>query len=157
MVSVREVIYEITHINEESVPRWIAKGINSLSPEMLEKAIMENQDPLLLAEYLNLENSFVKIAAKTLLKTYWELASFTFKDPQEVYNQLSKDPEKKKLLDTERGRAWLIYVRRRCNEYYYVYTWDKCPVCRSTVQHHKGNGGGMYICEKCGHQVRTWS
>lgn len=157
MPSIREILHEIRNLNEESIPQWIAKGVNSLTPEMLEKAIMENQDPLLIAGYLNLENPLIKIVAKTLLKTHWERIHFTFKDHWELYNQVSKDPEKKKLLDTPVGQAWLIYVRERCNEYYYIYTWDKCPRCKSQMDHQKTkSGGGTYICRKCGHQVRAW-
>lgn len=126
MASLQEIVWEITHINEESVPRWIAKGLNSLTPEMLEKAILEWQDPLLLAGYLHLENPAVKFVAVTyILKPYWERAEKTLNDPWELYNQIAMDPEKKKLLDTERGRAWLNYVRKRCYDYYYEYTWGK--------------------------------
>lgn len=126
-ISLREIIYEITHINEESVPRWIAKGLISLTPEMLEKAILDWEDPLLLAEYLHLENPAVKfVAVNYILKPYWERVKKTLNDdPWELYNQIAMDPEKKKLLDTPRGRAWLNYVRKRSYQYYYNYAWGK--------------------------------
>lgn len=126
-ISLREIIYEITHISEESVPRWIAKGVSNLTPEMLETAILEWQDPLLLADYLHLENPAVKFVARTyILKPFWERVKKTLNDePLELYNLIAKDPEKKKLLDTERGRAWLNYVRKRCYRYYYGYTWGE--------------------------------
>lgn len=92
---------------------------------MLEEAILEWRDPLELAEYLNLENPLVKFVAKTLLKKYWDKVEHTLSDPMELYNQIAKDPEKKKLLDTARGRKWLTYVRRRCYDYYYNYTWNQ--------------------------------
>lgn len=110
MPSIREILHEIRNLNEESIPQWIAKGVNSLTPEMLEKAIMENQDPLLIAGYLNLENPLIKIVAKTLLKTHWERIHFTFKDHWELYNQVSKDPEKKKLPACPRYTLFSSYT-----------------------------------------------
>ncbi len=122
---ITEIIYEISHLDDRSVERWMVKGLTSLTPEMLDKAIREWQDPLLLAEYLNLENPLVKLVAKTLLKRYWETVDATLSDPWELYNQIAKDPVKKKLLDTPRGRQWISYVRKRCYEYYYNYAWGK--------------------------------
>lgn len=126
-MSLQEIIREITHLNEESVPRWIAKGLNSLTPEMLEKAILEWQDPLLLVEYLHLENPAVKFVAVTyILKPYWERVKETLNDdPWILYDQIARDPEKKKMLDTPKGREWLNYVRKRSYQYYYEYTWGK--------------------------------
>lgn len=92
---------------------------------MLEKAVNEWQDPLLLSEYLHLENPAVKWVAVTfVLNPYWEKIEFVLTDPLELYNHISKDQEKKKILDTERGRKWLTYVRKRCYDYYYNYTWN---------------------------------
>lgn len=122
--SISEIIYEITHLDDHSVERWIVKGLTSLTPDMLEEAVRDWRDPLELAEYLNLENSLIKVVAKLILKRYWERVEYTLTNPWELYNQISKDPEKKKIMDTPQGRKWLTYVRTRCYDYYYNYTWN---------------------------------
>lgn len=121
MVAVQEVLYELKH--GVDIEHWIVKGLTSLTPDLLESAILEWQDPLGLADYLHLENRFVKFFVRTLLKEHWERVEHTLVDPWELYNQIARDPEKKKLLDTPQGRKWLTYVRRRCYNYYYDYTW----------------------------------
>lgn len=122
--SITEIIHEITHLDDNSINRWIVKGLTNLTPTMLEEAVRDWQDPLKLAEYLNLENTMVKLVAKTLLKRHWERIEYILTDPWELYNQIARDPAKKKILDTERGRNWLTYVRKRCYDYYYNYTWN---------------------------------
>lgn len=92
---------------------------------MLETAVNEWQDPLLLTEYLHLENPGVKwFAIRFVLKPYWERIDKVLSDPWELYNQISKDPVKKKILDTDRGRKWITYVRNRCYTYFYNYVWN---------------------------------
>jgi hypothetical protein len=131
IVGITDIIAEIMNINEETVPKWIAQGLVSLTPETLELAINEWQDPLMIAEYLNLENIIIKnLATRIILKPLWERVEFTLKDPWELYIQISRNQQKKKLLDTPRGRAWLSYVRERVYEYIFYYTWGrKCPLC----------------------------
>lgn len=122
MVTAQEVLYELRH--GVDIEHWIIKGLTSLTPELLERAILEWQDPLALAEYLHLENKFVKFFVRTLLKEHWDRVERTLVDPWELYKQIAKDLEKKKLLDTPQGRKWLTYVRKRCYNYYYDYTWN---------------------------------
>lgn len=125
MPSIRETLFEIRHLNDESsIQRWIAKGLTSLTPETLEKAIMEWQDPLLLAEYLNLENPAIKLVAKIFIRNKWERIEPIFIEPWLLYNYISKDPQKKALLDTAQGRKWLIYVQKRCFLYFRDYAWE---------------------------------
>ncbi len=124
MPSISEIVHEIVHLDDSSIERWTIRGLVSLTPEMLETAIREWQDPLSLAEYLNLENPMVKMVAKTLLKKYWEKVDVILTDPWELYNNIAEDPAKKELLDTPRGREWLSFVRKRCYDYFYDYTWD---------------------------------
>lgn len=124
MPSISEIVHEIVHLDDSSIERWTIQGLVSLTPEMLETAIREWQDPLSLAEYLNLENPMVRMVAKTLLKKYWEKVEIILTDPWELYNNIAEDPAKKELLDTPRGREWLSYVRKRCYDYFYDYTWD---------------------------------
>ena len=97
--------------------------MTELTPQMLAESVREWRDPLVLAEYMNLENPVIKVVAKLVLKKYWERAEYILTDPWELYNQISKDPEKKKILDTDRGRKWLTYVRIRCEDYFFNYTW----------------------------------
>jgi len=122
--SIPEIIHEITHLDENSIERWIVIGLTELTPEMLAESIREWRDPLILAEYMNLENPLIKTVARLILKKYWERAEYILTDPWEIYNQIAKDPEKKKILDTDRGRKWITYVRKRCYDYYYDYTWN---------------------------------
>jgi len=98
--------------------------LTELTPEMLSDSVREWSDPLVLVEYMNLENPVIKVVAKLILKKYWERAEYILTDPLEIYNQIAKDPVKKKILDTDRGRKWLTYVRKRCYDYYYDYTWN---------------------------------
>ena len=67
---------------------------------------------------------FKNFLEKLILKKYWERAEYILTDPLEIYNQIARDPEKKKILDTDRGRKWLTYVRKRCYDFYYDYTWN---------------------------------
>ncbi len=98
--------------------------MTELTPEMLSDSVREWRDPLVLAEYMNLENPVIKVVAKLILNKYWERVEYILTDPCELYNQIARDPEKKKILDTDRGRKWLTYVRKRCYDYYYDYTWN---------------------------------
>lgn len=159
MPTPQEVIRELLKLDEESAPRWIAEGLNSLTPEMLAVAIDEWQDPLLIAQFLNLESPVVKpLAIAFVLKPYWEQIELVMKDQNGLYNELSADPVKKKLLDTPRGKAWLRYVRERCYEYLRYYTWPReCPRCKSVMERKKvkadrSNGSepfDVYICNHC--------
>lgn len=125
MPEIREILYEIRHLKDESsIQRWITKGLTSLTSETLEKAIMEHQDPLLVAEYLNLNNPLIKIVAKVFIRNNWERIEPIFKNPLMLYNHISQDPQKKQLLDTAQGREWLTYVRKRCYSYFYKYAWE---------------------------------
>ena len=98
--------------------------MTELTPQMLAESVREWRDPLVLAEYMNLENPVIKVVAKLILNKYWERVEYILTDPWELYNQIARDPEKKKILDTDRGRKWLTYVRTRCYDYYYDYTWN---------------------------------
>lgn len=159
MPTVKEVIRELYNIDEDSAPEWIAQGLNSLTPEMLAEAIEEWQDPLLLAQYLNLESPIVRpLAIMFVLKPYWERIEQAMKDQNGLYLELSRDPAKKELLDTPRGKAWLKYVSERCYEYIRYYTWPReCPRCKSEMQRKKvkaaqSNGSELYdayICNRC--------
>ena len=122
--SIPEIIHEISHLDDHSIERWIIIGLTELTPEMLSDSVREWRDPLVLAEYMNLENPVIKVVAKLILKKYWERAEYILTDPLEIYNQIARDPEKKKILDTDRGRKWLTYVRKRCYDFYYDYTWN---------------------------------
>lgn len=125
MPSISDILFEIRHLNDEtSIQRWISQGLTSLTPETLETAIMEWQDPLLLVEYLNLEHPLVKPLAWYFIRTKWERIEPIFKDKMLLYSHISEDPKKKELLDTCRGRGWLTYVRNRCYAYFYKYAWD---------------------------------
>lgn len=124
MPNILQVIHEIRNLNDTSIERWIVSGLTSLTPELLEDSIREWRDPLTLVEFLNLENPLVKHAARLVLKTYWERAEHILTDPWELYNQIARDPKKKELLDTVRGREWLTYVRIRCENYFFNYTWN---------------------------------
>jgi len=97
--------------------------LTELTPELLEEYIRDWHDPLELTNYMNLENPIVKPFAKLILKKYWERAEYILTDPWELYNQIAKDPEKKKIIDTPQGRKWLTYVRVRCEDYFFNYTW----------------------------------
>lgn len=121
--SIPEIIHEISHLDDNSIERWIVLGLTELTPQMLAESVREWRDALVLAEYMNLENPVIKAVAKLILKKYWERAEYILTDPLELYNQIAKDPEKKKILDTDRGRKWLTYVRKRCYDYYFDYTW----------------------------------
>lgn len=123
MPSIPEIIHEIRHLDEQSIERWIVIGLTELTPELLEEYVREWRDPLELAKYMNLENPIVKPFAKWILKKYWERAEYILTDPWELYNQIATDPEKKKIMDTPQGRKWLTYVRTRCYDYYFNYTW----------------------------------
>ena len=122
--SIPEIIHEISHLDDHSIERWIVIGLTELTPEMLLDSVREWRDPLVLAEYMNLENPVIKVVAKLILNKYWERVEYILTDPCELYNQIARDPEKKKILDTDRGRKWLTYVRKRCYDYYYDYTWN---------------------------------
>lgn len=125
MPSISDITHAIKNLNEGNAELLISEGLTKLTPEMLEKAVKEWQDPLLLSEYLHLDNPAVKWVAKTfVLIPYWDRIDHTLTDPWELYNQISKDPAKKKILDTDRGRRWLTYARNRCYSYYYNYTWE---------------------------------
>ncbi|MDD3813249.1 MAG: hypothetical protein PHZ02_01275 [Desulfocapsaceae bacterium] len=125
MPTIQEILFEIRHLNDEnSIQRWITNGLTSLTPDLLEKAIMEWQDPLLVVEYLNLDNTLIKIIAKIFIKNNWDRIEPIFTDKWLLYNHISKDLQKKQLLDTPKGREWLSYVRRRCYSYFYKYAWE---------------------------------
>ncbi|MBU0777999.1 hypothetical protein KKF82_07055 [Patescibacteria group bacterium] len=122
--SIPEIIHEISHLDDHSIERWIVIGLTELTPQMLAESVREWRDPLVLAEYMNLENPVIKVVAKLILNKYWERVEYILTDPWELYNQIARDPEKKKILDTDRGRKWLTYVRTRCYDYYFDYTWN---------------------------------
>lgn len=125
MPDISEIIRELYSINEETLPKWIAAGVNSLTPQMLEHSINEWEDPLLVAEYYHLDNPVVKGIAKAFVfKPYWERVEQFLNSPDELYNEIAKDPAKKRLLDTPRGKAWLGFVRRRSYDYLYKLTWE---------------------------------
>lgn len=155
MPTIKEVINGLYDLNEETAPRWISQGVNSLTPEMLAKAIDEWQDPLLLSQYWCLDSPVVKpFVVMLVLKPYWEPIEQVLKDPNGLYSEISKDPAKKKLLDTTRGKAWLGYVQERTYEYIRYYTWPrKCPCCNSEMERKKvkaANGSyDAYICNSC--------
>lgn len=153
MPTAKEVVCGLYNIDEDSAPRWLAQGLNSLTPEMLAKAIDEWQDPLLLVEYLNLENPVVRpLAIIFVLKPYWERIEQTMKDQTGLYCEISTDPAKKKLLDTPRGKAWLRYVSARCYEYLRYYTWPrKCPQCESEMK----RSCDTYTCNCCEYTVKA--
>jgi hypothetical protein len=124
MPSIQELLFEIRHLNDETnIQRWTTKGLTSLTPETLEKAIMDWQDPLLLVGYLNLEHPLARPAVWYFLRTNWDRIKPVFQDKMMLYDYISKDQKKKELLDTERGREWLTYVRKRCYVYFYKYAW----------------------------------
>jgi len=153
MPTVKEIIRELYNIDEDSAAGWIAQGLNSLTPEMLEAAIYEWQDPLLLVQYLNLESPIVKpVAIFFVLKPYWERIEQVMKDQNGLYCELSTDPIKKKILDTPRGKAWLRYVSERCYEYIRYYTWPReCPLCRSEME----RKNDAYICCHCKYTIKA--
>jgi len=126
MPSIQDCLFEIRHLKDEkNIQRWISNGLTSLTPEMLEKAILEWQDPLSLSEYLNLEHPLVKPIAWYFIRTNWERIEPIFKDKMFLYDYISKDPQKKQLLDTNRGREWMTFVRNRCYTYLYKYAWGR--------------------------------
>ncbi len=159
MPTIKEVIRGLSDINEETAPRWIAQGLSSLTPEMLGKAIDEWQDPLLLVNYLCLDSPIVKpLAVMFVLKPYWEQIEQVMTDQNRLYSEISRDPAKKKLLDTPRGKAWLGYVRERCYEYLRYYIWAReCPLCNSEMERKKLKVTGLngtsshdaYVCNRC--------
>jgi len=124
MPPIQDILFEIRHLNDEtSIQRWVSKGLTSLTPETLEKAIMEWQDPLLLSEYLNLEHPVVKPFAWYFIRTNWKRIEPIFKDKLLLYNYISSDPQKKQMLDTDRGREYMTFIRNRCYLYIYKYAW----------------------------------
>lgn len=133
-------------------------GLTSLTPEILEEAIRDWQDPIMVAEYLKLENPFVAAIAKSLFRSNWENVEFVLTNRDFLYNEICKDKNKKKLLDTARGTAWLNYVRRRCYEYYFWYAWGKkCPRCAKQMERKKTKcvskvAEEVYLC-KCGYII----
>jgi hypothetical protein len=131
-------------------------GLTNLTPELLAVAINEWQDPIIVAEYFHIENPILAVFAKPIFRENWEHVEFVLTDSEYLYNQITKDPLKKRILDTPRGIAWINYVKRRCHEYYFWYTWGKkCPRCAKDMERKKGKQARMitneaYIC-KCGY------
>ena len=124
MASIPDILFEIRHLNDEkNIQRWISNGLMSLTPETLEKAIMDWQDPLLISDHLNLEHPLVKPVAWYFIRTNWKRIEPIFKDKLLLYNYISNDSQKKQLLDTERGREYMTFIRNRCYCYIYKYAW----------------------------------
>lgn len=112
----------------------------------------------MVAEYLQLENPLVGVIAKSLFRSNWEHVEYVLTDCDFLYIEITKDKNKKKLLDTPRGTAWLNYVRRRCYEYYFWYAWGKkCPRCAKQMERKKTKcvskvADEVYLC-KCGYVI----
>jgi hypothetical protein len=154
--SIQEIISVIK--NGIDVGELTVRGLTSLTPEILGQAIQEWQDPIMIAEWLKLENPFVALIAKSIFKTNWDRVEYVLTDSDFLYNEIAKDKDKKILLDTPRGTAWLNYVRRRSHEYYYWYAWGKkCPRCERNMERKKTKcvssvSNEIYLC-KCGYTI----
>jgi hypothetical protein len=144
--------------NGVDVGELTVRGLTSLTPEILGQSIREWQDPLLIVEWLKLENPFIAVIAKPIFRSHWEHVEFVLTDGEFLYNEVVKDKDKKKLLDTPRGTAWLNYVRRRSYEYYFWYTWGKkCPRCAKNMDRIKTKDvrnitNEIYLC-KCKYKI----
>jgi hypothetical protein len=160
MISENPSLQEILSVikNGIDVGEFIVSGLTGLTPEILGQAIREWQDPLMIVEWLKLENPFISVVAKSLFRSNWERVEYVLIDGDFLYREIAKDKEKKTLLDTQRGMAWLNYVRRRSYEYYFFYTWGKkCPRCAKNMERKKTKGVSnvadeIYLC-KCGYII----
>lgn len=135
----------------------IVLGLTILTPEILSQAIREWQDPIMIAEWLKLEHPIVAVFAKYRFREDWERVEYVLTDGNFLYNEITKDKDKKKLIDTPRGMAWLKYVRCRSYEYYFWYTWGKkCPRCAKDMDRKKtkcvSTTNEIYLC-KCGYII----
>ncbi len=160
MISENPSLQEILSVikNGVDVGEFIVSGLTGLTPEILGQAIQEWQDPLMIVEWLKLENPFISVVAKTLFRSNWERVEYVLVDGDFLYVEIAKDKAKKILLDTHRGMAWLNYVKRRSYEYYFFYTWGKkCPRCAKNMERKKTKcvsnvTDEIYLC-KCGYII----
>ena len=153
-------IQEIVSIIKSGVDvgELITRGLTHLTPEILDRAIRDWQDPIMVSQWLKLENPVVAFLAKSLFRSHWERVEFVLTDGDFLYSEIIKDNDKKKILDTPRGMAWLNYTRRRSYEYYFWYTWGKkCPRCSKDMDRIKTKCASnltseIYLC-KCGYTI----
>jgi hypothetical protein len=144
--------------NGIDVGEFIVSGLANLTPEILGQSIREWHDPLIIAEQLKLENPIVSVLAKPIFRHNWERVEYVLTDSDFLYRELTKDKQKKLLLDTQRGISWLNYTRHRSYEYYYWYTWGKkCPRCAKNMERKKTKcmsniTDEIYLC-KCGYTI----
>lgn len=124
MVSKKEVINFAdalriaTEPSDENLEILLSYFFVWFKPMWLRKAIKEWIDPITIFERYT-QGRYKKIT-KGILSLWWDgyLNDFLSSAPK-LYNYLSRDPEIKKILDTEEGRKYLNYITERIYDWAY--------------------------------------